>query len=107
MAATLLLPHLRAGLGSSRPTARAHCVGLVAHVVRLFRGTGRAELHADLAGLCDDAEEDKDFWRNMVHIQVHRRGRALGRLRKVLQGPPEEGGMGAGSVAGVLLPLAV
>ena len=43
----------------------------------------------------------------MVHIQVPRRGRALGRLRKVLQGPPEEGGMGAGSVAGVLLPLAV
>ena len=69
------------------------------------RGARRPIVPGD--GARDDAEEDKDFWRNMVHIQVHRRGRALGRLRKALQGPPEGGRMGAGSVAGVLLPLAV
>ena len=37
---------------------------------------------AELAALAD-ADEEIDFFRNIAHIQLHRRSRALSRLKRV------------------------
>ncbi|MES1911804.1 MAG: hypothetical protein MHM6MM_004180 [Cercozoa sp. M6MM] len=69
-----LAPFARRGVTLRNDDARREAVTLLAHLCRaapdLFRG---------LRLLCDD-DVEQDFFSNVVHIQLHRRQRALRRL---------------------------
>jgi len=70
------------------------------------RSAWDATFHTDLAPLLRD-DPETDFFNNMSHIQVHRRARALNRLRKVLSPDADEPlSLTSSTLVHVLLPLA-
>lgn len=71
-------------------------------------------LHLDLGALQRDDEPESDFFHNVTHIQVHRRTRALNRLRQALEAAERADGKGlttpeafaSPTLVHILLPLA-
>ena len=68
------------------------CVkSLQEHLVLLRRMAVALPAHfPELAALADAANEERDFFANVAHLQMHRRVRALARLSKV-QNPSSVG----------------
>ena len=76
---------IRTGLKAKEDGVR---VDFLSFLQALVQHCGQASPRVkDLAGL-QDADPDLDFFENMRHVQLHRRGRAMARLAKRLQGEP-------------------
>eukprot|EP00978_Attheya_sp_CCMP212_P026914 scaffold89414_cov49-Attheya_sp.AAC.2 len=105
------VPFVRAGLGAGNDSIRKHFILLLAEVSRQFNRFESPHLYGDLNKLIRDDEPDMDFFLNITHVQIHRRGRALARLRKILasgQDSEEENCVfSSQTLCNVLLPLAL
>jgi U3 small nucleolar RNA-associated protein 20 len=107
---TCVVPGARAALRCNSEQTRRHAVSLIAEVCKGFSSSLSPNLHGDLDFLRCDANPDLDFFVNILHVQIHRRCRALQRLRSRLNaasddsiGPP----LSVQSLSKVLLPLAL
>ena len=81
---TAFVPCLKIGLSTKEVATRRSFVLLIAHVARNFTGIDSVHLYGDLRVLIRDDDQDLDFFLNITHVQLHRRARGLGRLRKLL-----------------------
>ena len=143
---TVILPVIRRGVRYANDEQKAGLYLLLGHVGHCFRHCGDsgsggegevaiisspgahshglfAELHCDLEVLSPArdaagiADPEQDFWLNLTNIQIHRRVRALGRLRALLSRYTDgaEGGNGGRdgcpirtpSLVHILLPMAL
>ncbi|KAF5898818.1 small subunit processome component 20, partial [Clarias magur] len=76
-----VLDAVRRGLKSKAETVRSDYTLVLACLVKTF--PSRSEFR-DLVQLTNYTDPESDFFENMKHIQVHRRGRALRRFAKQL-----------------------
>lgn len=86
-AETTLMPTIRMGLKTRSDGVRKSYILLLSRVVRNFVSNPSSLLYTDLSPLIRDDDSDLDFFLNITHVQLHRRCRALTRLRKILQEP--------------------
>eukprot|EP01052_Picozoa_sp_SAG31_P004852 SAG31_NODE_206_length_20335_cov_17.910160_5_plen_921_part_00 len=94
--ADYIMPMLKLGLKRSDDVVRDEYVKLLRSVVLLM-----PKRYPDMILLTDKENPETDIFNNIVHIQLHRRVRALGRLRSVLQ----TGSFSAATIVGWLIPL--
>ena len=84
---SILIPAIRRGFKQSSDVVKRGFIILFAHLIRAIGMTemGRAEevFHGDLSSVLHE-DPEQDFFENIVHIQSHRRVRALAKLRNVL-----------------------
>ena len=95
---TVLLPALRAGVSESSELVRTEYLGVMAHLVQT--NMSWVEVN-DMRPLLVEADEEASFFSNVLHIQQHRRLRALRRLAAKAQ----EGGLRSANVAHFFTPL--
>ena len=57
----------------------------MAEVSSEFKSQKSPHFYGDLNALTQSDDQNRDFFVNITHIQIHRRARALDRLRKLLQ----------------------
>ena len=106
---SVLVPGIHRGLKAGSDHVAKGFLVLQSHVTRLLgtRCLGHPEhgkvFHSDLVVLMHD-DVEQDFFENIFHIQFHRRGKAMNKLRSVLL---EKNSFGTHSVVHVLLPLAM
>nr|XP_019012391.1 U3 small nucleolar RNA-associated protein 20 [Kwoniella pini CBS 10737]OCF51172.1 U3 small nucleolar RNA-associated protein 20 [Kwoniella pini CBS 10737] len=74
----VIMPGLRKTLRSKLELVRVEVIHIIAHAVKTC--TGVPEL-AELQPLLAEGDDEASFFTNITHIQVHRRARALLRLR--------------------------
>jgi U3 small nucleolar RNA-associated protein 20 len=101
-----IMPTLRCGLTCRDENARGYFVALTRCVIDQNSELASIHLHTDLSELIRDDQEDLDFFINIRHVQVHRRARALQRLRKIVN-TSEQCDFSSSSVSSILLPLAI
>ncbi|KAI4186690.1 MAG: hypothetical protein LQ348_004184 [Seirophora lacunosa] len=77
MTKNVLLPALRKGVSEASELVRIEYLAVIAHLVRL--NPGWAEV-SDMSVLLVAEDEEASFFSNVLHIQRHRRLRALRRL---------------------------
>ena len=103
----LIVPSTRKGLGNKSEPTRRHFILLLSHVAACFKDSKSPNLYGDLHLLFDRDDHDQDFFLNITHLQIHRRGRALHRLRKILNdGSNTEAPFSNHSLSNILLPMA-
>lgn len=103
-----LVPGARRALRSSNEQVRRHAISLIAEVSKNFAKSSSPNLHGDLNILACEENPDLDFFINILHVQSHRRCRALQRLRSRLNELSNEDGgnvLSAHSLSNVILPL--
>ena len=94
LVATVIVPAMRTALSDFGAAAsRRGIVALFGVLVRLTRDlpaclVEQPILHADLEVLTNDQDAEVDVFINLNHIQLHRRARALDRIRSLLNTPP-------------------
>lgn len=86
---TLVLPNLKSGLKTRDPAIRREYIVLLGIYARLnspsfIEKHGSRFPHLDLRLLIDDNDPELDFFSNIIHVQTHRRGRAIKRVRESL-----------------------
>ena len=81
---TTFVPCLKIGIMTKELAPRRTFVLLISYVARHFSNCNSVHLYGDLRCLIRDDEQDLDFFLNITHIQMHRRTRALNRLRRLL-----------------------
>jgi U3 small nucleolar RNA-associated protein 20 len=74
----VVYPQLKGGLRSSNLSVRQEHAALLRQLVLLMPGR-----FPDLLPLCSQ-DPEQDFFLNITHLQIHRRGRALGLLVRLL-----------------------
>lgn len=94
----VFLPGLRRSLNSKLEIVRAEILGVFA--VAVEKCSGVAELD-QLKCLLVDGDQEANFFNNIVHIQIHRRTRALRRLADEV----EAGSISSKVVADIFTPL--
>jgi len=106
---TSLMACIRTGFKTHSVSVRRSFVLLLSVVSKSFAPVNLPSLSSDLFVLVRDDEPELDFFLNITHVQIHRRSRALGRLRKFLSGFDEmdECTISTQSLTTVLLPLAL
>lgn len=103
----IVMPGVHRGLQHGPDAVRKGFVGLLAHVVAVV-GNENAfalsvpQLHGDMTALLH-VDVEQDFFENVFHIQSHRRGRALARVRAMLE---VSSVFTTSTLANVLLPIA-
>jgi U3 small nucleolar RNA-associated protein 20 len=105
-----LVPMTRAGLKTRDASVRRYYILILGEVARWGKDSESPHLYGDLACLIRDDEPDLDFFLSITHVQLHRRVRALRRLRAQLVGEPENGtavSFSQHSLSNVFLPLAL
>ena len=102
-----VMPCLKIGLTVKADDTRRHFVLLVSHVARKFGDFDSPHLYGDLNSLIRDDDQDLDFFLNVTHLQLHRRVKALQRLRKLISSPDRSPLFSEQSYGNVLLPLAL
>lgn len=103
-----IIPLARSGILARDPTVRRYYVLIFSEICRHCKGSTSENFYGDLATLIDDQEPDLDFFLNITHVQIHRRARALQRLRKLIASEQSPGnGFCQQSLSNVLLPLAI
>jgi U3 small nucleolar RNA-associated protein 20 len=103
-----IVPLSRVGLTSRDAAIRRYFILLLRAVAGHNKDSPCPNLHGDLAYLVREEEPDLDFFVSITHVQVHRRARALQRLRKSLLLDDAEGSrFSPQSISHVLLPLAL
>ena len=84
---SILIPAIRRGFKQSSDVIKRGFILLFSHLIRAIGMTemGRADevFHSDLSSVLHE-DPEQDFFENIVHIQSHRRVRALAKLRNVL-----------------------
>ena len=98
MIRTILLPALRTGILDSSELVRAEYLSTIAHLIRC--NSDWEEVNDMSALLCND-DEEASFFSNVLHIQQHRRLRALRRLAAEAR----KGGLRSANVAHFFVPL--
>ncbi|XP_055709541.1 small subunit processome component 20 homolog [Phlebotomus papatasi] len=76
----VLLPQIKRSLSGNNEGLRTECVRILGDLARDY-----PEVHyvfADLHPLTDKQDKEVDFFENIIHLQLHRQGRALGRFIK-------------------------
>lgn len=101
-----VIPCLKTGLGTKAVETRRHFVLLFSHVARNFRTYETPHLYGDLSTLIRDDDQDLDFFLNLTHLQLHRRVKALQRLRKMISNTDSRL-FSEQSYGNVLMPLAL
>ncbi|EEQ35796.1 U3 snoRNP protein [Microsporum canis] len=98
MVEKVLLPALRSGVKQNAETVRAEFVSLLGYLVQ-----EHVDLQAvsDMQGLLAGGDEEASFFNNILHIQQHRRQRALKRLTAEVS----KGKIQATNVSTILFPL--
>ena len=86
---TSVIPSIKFGVTCQADAPRKLFIQIIRHCAVTFgpsSPTANASPHlfGDLASLATD-DEEVDFFRNIVHVQQHRRTRGFGRLRKLLE----------------------
>lgn len=104
-----LVPRLLVGLKTKNMGVRRSFILLLAEVSSQFKSQKSLHFYGDLNALIQNDDQNLDFFINITHIQIHRRARALGRLRKLLQATEtnETCQFSVQSLSNVLLPLAM
>ncbi|KAI9775155.1 MAG: U3 snoRNP protein [Geoglossum umbratile] len=95
---SILIPALRNGAREQSELVRAEYVGTMAHLVKRF--TSWSEV-SDMSTLLVGDDEEASFFNNILHIQLHRRLRALRRLSMEAQ----NGNLRSGNVSHFFIPL--
>lgn len=109
---TTFVPCLKIGITTKDITTRRTFVLLISHLARHFVGNKSVHLYGDLRSLIRDDDPELDFFLNVTHVQLHRRGRAFNRLRRVLVAHEESTDSQSPlfsdqSFGNILLPLAI
>lgn len=73
----ILYPGIRNGLRSKNEVVRVEILGILAYAVEKCRHLGSLQ---EIRGLLADGDEEANFFNNVLHVQIHRRSRALRRL---------------------------
>ncbi|KAK2740295.1 U3 snoRNP protein [Myotisia sp. PD_48] len=73
----VLLPSIKGGLKLSAETVRAEFVGLLGYFIETHAALDAVK---DMRALLVEGDEEASFFNNILHIQQHRRSRALRRL---------------------------
>ena len=94
----ILLPSLRKGVFDSSELVRAEYLAIIAHLIR--HNPGWQEI-SDMSMLLMNDDEEASFFNNILHIQQHRRLRALRRLTSTTCWS----NLGSTNVAHFLIPL--
>ncbi len=105
-----LIPLSRAGLQSKDSKVRRYYILLIRELATGFSDVPSTNLCGDLKILCNDENNDLDFFLGITHVQIHRRARAFQRLRKSLSqidSDDSKSKISSQSLSTVLLPLAL
>ena len=99
---------MRGGLSARSEPVRRFFVLLLRDLVICGSKVESDHIHKDLACLVRDDQPDLDFFHTITHVQVHRRARALQRLRKTISSVNEDQQcpITPFSILRILLPLA-
>jgi len=102
-----VVPAIRCGIACKVAAARRLFILLAAEACKVCKETESPYLLGDLSPvLCDDP--DLDFFLNVTHVQLHRRTRALNRLRKQhLQDKEHKCSFSLQSISSILIPIAL
>ncbi|ODV97673.1 hypothetical protein PACTADRAFT_47545 [Pachysolen tannophilus NRRL Y-2460] len=76
----VILPHLRIGLRTDKEIIQTEYISLLAHIVKNAK---YFDDFADMKFLLFNGDEEADFFLNINHIQLHRRQRAVRRLKEI------------------------
>jgi U3 small nucleolar RNA-associated protein 20 len=79
-----LVPMTRSGLASRDASIRRYFILILGEVAKWNKNSDSPHLYGDLARLIRDDDPELDFFLNITHVQLHRRSRALQRLRTLL-----------------------
>ncbi len=106
---TTMMASIRIGIKTHNLAVRKSFVSLLSHTARSFASKESLHLCSDLTVLIRDDDPELDFFLNITHVQIHRRSRALARLRKFLGGFADlnECPIKTQSLVTILLPLAL
>lgn len=94
----VLYPALKNGLRTKSDIVRAEVLGVLAHGVKHCQNIPPLQ---EMRPLLADGDEEADFFNNILHVQVHRRTRALRRLAQWI----DEGQIRSATLAEVFIPL--
>jgi U3 small nucleolar RNA-associated protein 20 len=97
-ALTILLPALRGGAREASEIVRAEYVAVFGHLVKVFSEWDPVK---DMRSLLVEEDDDASFFNNVLHIQQHRRLRALRRLVS----EAKKGGLHSSNIAHFFIPL--
>ena len=86
---------LRGGIHNKKDSVRKEYLHLLSHLFLEF-----PETYKGMAVLCDE-DQEQDFFKNVTHLQVHRRVRAVNRLIKLMS----DGSLGRAAIEDVVIPL--
>ena len=104
-----VVPIIRSGIAARDESARKFFILLLRETSRCNKDSPSPNLYGDLGCLIRDDEPDLDFFLSITHVQIHRRARALQRLRKLLTTDHDDTTavpLSPQSLSNVLLPLA-
>ncbi|KAI8801037.1 hypothetical protein BJ742DRAFT_716305 [Cladochytrium replicatum] len=100
-----LLPAIKKGLRSTSPEVRGEFVATMGEMVRVF--PEHPQLH-DMTSLLADGDDEANFFKNVQHIQIHRRVRAYKRLSEELKSVSNgEHTISSQNLAHIFLPMVV
>jgi len=98
-----LVPGARMALKSPSDQIRRHSLSLIREISIGFQNSSSPNLHGDMSILACEENSDLDFYANILHVQTHRRCRALQRLRTRLNESSSK--LTTHSISNVLVPL--
>ena len=106
---TSLMASIRVGIKTHSLAVRRSFILLLSVVTRSFAASKLPALSSDLIFLIRDDDPELDFFLNITHVQIHRRSRALARLRKFLSefSDMNDCTISTQSLMTILLPLAL
>ncbi|KAL0061427.1 U3 snoRNP protein [Marasmius tenuissimus] len=94
----VLFPGLKNGLRSRNELARAEILGVISHAVHKCEHIASLQ---DMRCLLAGGDEEANFFNNILHVQLHRRSRALRRLADQC----DENPMRNSTLSDIFLPL--
>lgn len=94
----LLLPGLKNGLRSKNELVRAEILSVIAYAVRKLEFIPSLK---DMQVLLEGGDEEANFFNNILHVQLHRRSRALRRLGDHC----DEGHLRSSTLSEIFIPL--
>ena len=104
---TVFVRCIRSGISTTNDSVRRSFVLLLAKLSRVASNLESLHLYGDLCLLARDDDIEQDFFINITHVQTHRRGKALVRLRKYLSTDLQTCPFNQPSLGNILLPLVI
>ncbi|KAG5646331.1 hypothetical protein H0H81_008504, partial [Sphagnurus paluster] len=94
----ILFPGLKNGLRSKNELVRGEVLGVIAYAVEKCDNLASLQ---EMKVLLADGDEEANFFNNILHVQIHRRSRALRRLAEFC----DEGHLRSNTLADIFVPL--